>query len=594
MLENGAGTSVPTANDVAQAGTSYDWLTSSDGLVYWVESSPEVGHAVMSWDPSAASRRCHLAGEGVGSNLHAYGGMPYAVLPHSEIALVSASTGQVVAGTASTVSAHSYGDLAWSDGRLWCVREDAGGDELVAADPASGELRVLRSTGGFLASPTANAGRLAWTQWDRDVMPWDACNVWVADHGCSGHLGVPVHVAGSHDESAVQPRWGTDGSLYFLSDRTGWWNLYRWHDGGTEAVAPMEAECATAPWESGYANYVLLPAGRIGMTVQHGPVHRLVVVEADRSIRAIELPYTTIKPYLAALGDRIALIGASPTRSQEIAVVATDGSDDIEVIRRSSGQIKATTELSVPEIMKVRSGGADVHVLFYPPAGGADHAPLIVRPHAGPTYHSDLRLDWEVQFFTSRGFAVADVDYRGSTGYGRAYRKALDGHWGRLDVEDCHNVAEYLLASGHARPGAVFISGASAGGYTALRAVCEDGPFSLAVARSAIVDPKRWATTAPRFQQPHAAILAHDVAEVRAERVRRPVLLIHGDRDHVAPIDDVLKLAADLDDRKLLVRLLEIEDAGHYLSNPTALAAALEAELDAYAAVLKAAGPAQG
>ncbi|GAB4054864.1 alpha/beta hydrolase family protein [Catellatospora paridis] len=594
MLENGTGTSVPTAHEVAQAGTSYDWLTSFDGLLYWVESSPEVAQAVMSWDPSAATRSCHLAGEGVGSSLHAYGGMPYAVLAESEIALVNASAGQIVAGAVSTATAHSYGDLAWSDSRLWCVREDGSGDEVVNVDPATGDLRVVRSTDGFLASPTANAGRLAWTQWDKDVMPWDSCNVWVADHGCDGHLGLPVHVAGSPDESAVQPRWGVDGSLYFLSDRTGWWNLYRWHDGGTEAVAPMDAECATAPWESGYANYVLLPAGRIGMTVQHGPVHRLVVLEADRAIRSIELPYTTIKPYLAALGDRIALIGASPTRSQEIAVVATDGSDDLEVIRRSSGQIKATTELSVPEIMKVRSGGADVHVLFYPPAGGAGHAPLIVRPHAGPTYHSDLRLDWEVQFFTSRGFAVADVDYRGSTGYGRAYRKALDGHWGRLDVEDCRNVAEYLLASGHARPGAVFISGASAGGYTALRAVCEDGPFSLAVARSAIVDPKRWTTTAPRFQQPHAAILAHDVAEVRAERVQRPVLLIHGDRDHVAPIDDVLKLAADLDDRKLLVRLLEIEDAGHYLSNPTALAEALEAELTAYAAVLKAAGPAQG
>jgi len=415
-------------------------------------------------------------------------------------------------------------------------------------------------------------------------MPWDSSEVWVADYAPGGGVGAAVRVAGGPDESAVQPQWAEDGSLYFLSDRTGWWNLYRWRDGRTEAVAPMEAECATAPWESGYANYVALPYGRIGMIVQRGPEHRLVVVERDRRNTSIELPYTSIKPFLAAAGDRIALVGASPTRAQEIALVATDGSGRVAVIRQGHGEAIA---VSVPEVMRVRSGDAEVTALFYPPVGGARPAPLIVRPHAGPTYHSDLRLDGEVQFFTSRGFAVVDVDYRGSTGYGRAFRKALDGHWGRFDVEDCRNVAVHLLATGRALPGAVFISGASAGGYTALRTVCEDGPFCLAVARSAIVDPQRWTTTAPRFQRPHAAVLAHDGARVLPGRVRRPVLLIHGDRDEVAPIGDVTGLATALDERKLLAGMLTLEGVGHYVSAPAVLAVALEAELDAYRAVLR-------
>lgn len=592
MIEDGEVGPTPTAADVVRAGTSYDWLTSVDGVLYWVESSPENGRPVVrSWPPSRGlvAGGAGFAHASVGSCLHAYGGMPYAVVPQVGMALVNASTGQISGDVAFADTRHCYGDLAASGGEVLCVREDDRGDDLVGIDVATGTPTVLRARDGFLASPRAHAGRLAWVQWDKDVMPWDSCEVWAAAYEPGGKLGDAVRVAGGSEESAVQPQWGEDGALYFLSDRTGWWNLYRWWDGRADAVAPMEAECAAAPWESGYANYVLQPGGRIGMTVQRGPLHHLVVVEPGGGIAPIELPYTFLKPYLAAVGDRIALVGASPTRSQEVALVATDGSNDVQVVRPSSGPGDEQVAVSVPEVMRVGSGDAEVTVLFYPPVGVASPAPLIVRPHAGPTYGSDDRLDWEVQFFTARGFAVADVDYRGSTGYGRAFRKALDGNWGRFDVEDCRNAALHLLATGRARPGAVFISGTSAGGYTALQAVCEDGPFSLAVARSAIVDPKRWRTTAPRFQRPHAAILAHDGAKVLPQQVRRPVLLIHGDRDDVAPVDDVMELAVTLDNRKLLVGMLRLDGAGHYLSGP-ALAAALDAELEAYLAVLKEAG----
>lgn len=591
MIGESAARSAPTADQVARAGTSHDWLTSADGVLHWVESSPEVGRAVVaSWDPSSGAAGVRISGlpdAGVGSSLHAYGGMPYAVLPALGVAVVNGSTGQIAGDVAVTGTAHAYGDLAWFGGELLCVREDGHGDELVAIDLATGGLRVVRATDGFLASPRADKSRLAWVQWGANVMPWDSSEVLVADYVPGGGIGATVRVAGGLDESAIQPQWADDGSLYFLSDRTGWWNLYRWRDGRTEAVAPLTAECATAPWESGYANYVLLPSGRVGMIVQRGPEHELVVVERDGRIASVETPYISIKPFLAAVGDRIALIGASPTRASEIALVATNGSAQVEVIRRGRGDLVAG---SVPEIMRIRSGPAEVIALFYPPAGDVRRAPLIVRAHSGPTYHSDLRLDGEVQFFTSRGFAVVDVDYRGSTGYGRAFRKALDGSWGRFDVEDCRNVALHLLAVGRAMPEAVFISGASAGGFTALRAACEDGPFSLAVARSAIVDPQRWTTTAPRFQRPHAAILAHDGARVAPERVRRPVLLIHGDRDDVAPIADVTQLAAALAERKLLAGMLTLENVGHYLSVSAAQAAALDAELDAYLTVLKDAG----
>src|SRR5262249_9513134 len=155
--------------------------------------------------------------------------------------------------------------------------------------------RVLLATDGFLASPRPGAGLLAWMRWGRDVMPWDSSEIWVADLTSAGDLGTPRLVAGGQDESAIQPCWAPDGSLYFLSDRSGWWNLSRWREGDVVPVAPMAAECATAPWESSYTNYVLLPGNRVAMTVQSGPEQHLVIIESSGTHRRLRLPYTSIK-----------------------------------------------------------------------------------------------------------------------------------------------------------------------------------------------------------------------------------------------------------------------------------------------------------
>jgi dipeptidyl aminopeptidase/acylaminoacyl peptidase len=564
----------------------FDWLTSDGSALWWLESQPSAGRSVvLHWDAG------HLAEYGVtscsiGSGLHTYGGQPYAVVQPNHLVAVDASTGQIIGLSSDLDDRPVYGDLVRSDRDVLAVRERVDGDDLVVVRLGSPEIRVLLSVDGFVASPRWTAGRLAWTQWNATVMPWDSCEVWVADYITGGRIERARRVAGGPDESAVQPTWAGDGSLYFMSDRSGWWNLYRWRDGAVEAIAPMAAECVTAPWESGYTNYVLLPGGRIAMTAQVGPRQQLLVVEPDGVTRAVDLPYTSIKPYVVACGDRVGLIGATPTHRPEVALVAVDGTDAVEVIRRPTTQPSAAGTVSVPELLQVDTAAGPVMVLFYPPVPTVQgKPPLIVRPHTGPTYHNELRLDPEVQFFTRRGFAVADVDYRGSTGYGRAFRKALDGNWGRFDVDDCRAAALLLIASGRVRADAVFISGASAGGYTALKAVCDDGPFVLAVARSAIVDPQLWRTTAPRFQRPHATILASETSPVDAGQVRQPVLLVHGADDAVAPVKDADELAAALRRRGLLAGTLRFDGVGHYLS-AAAQHQALEAELAAYRAVL--------
>jgi dipeptidyl aminopeptidase/acylaminoacyl peptidase len=346
----------------------------------------------------------------------------------------------------------------------------------------------------------------------------------------------------------------------------------------------MPAECASAPWEAGYRSYAFLPGGRIGLAVQDGPLHRLAVVDKGYVVW-LDTPFTSIKPYLAALGDRLAVIGSSPTRAQQVAVVSTDGSGNIEVVRDSPVRTEGAAQLTEPQVTQVATVGGPITAIVYP-APGPGPAPLIVRVHPGPTHHSELRLDWEVQYFTSRGFAVVDVDYRGSTGYGRTFRKALDGAWGDADVDDCTAVARHLIADGVAMPGAVFIAGASAGGYTAIRAVSRhDTPFALAAARSSIVDPIRWQQTAPRFQRPHATILSHPNAAIDPAAVRRPVLLIHGDADPIAPVSDVRDLADALRDRGHLTTMIELPGVGHDIGGH-ALVRTLEAELDAYTQVI--------
>ena len=593
------------AEEAAQQTLSLDWLSSRADTVSWIESGPTSGRKVlMSWSSAAGVR---AVATGVGNSLHAYGGRPYVIADTGTI-VTREDDGQIWnldTNTQLTNSLHPQGDLAADAGRVCGVRETPAGDELIVIElraaeearsadgpPAVTEVGVdVAHRAPFIAAPRLRGARLAWTQWSADVMPWDSAEVMVAWYRPGQPLSDVQRVAGGEQEAAHQPWWGPEGALYFLSDRTGWWNLYRWRPGGVDEVAPMEAECGDALWESGYASYTGLPDGRIALIAQNGPVHRIVLVASPgrRPVASgagsgteLRSGLTSVKPFLAATTDGLAVIGGAPDRGAHVALLSTDATTPTRIVRDAAARRPPSSE---PELVSIDSDGEPITVVFRPGVAAAA-SPLIVRAHPGPTHHSKLRLDGEAEFFTSRGFAVADVDYRGSTGYGRRFRTALNGRWGELDVEDCIAAARALVAAGRARADAVFISGASAGGYTALRAVSrEDTPFALAVARSAIVAPTRWTRTAPRFQRAHAATLAHAAADVNPARVCRPVVLIHGRDDAIAPVVDVDGLAATLDERGLLLEYLQLPDVGHSLPS-TALAAALSSEIAAYEAYL--------
>ncbi|MFG1766916.1 prolyl oligopeptidase family serine peptidase [Micromonospora parva] len=584
-----------SVGDAVSASVSYDQLRTGDDGLYWLETRPDVdGSATVTrWRPGEGQRDFSPVGFDIANGLHAYGGGSFAVVE---------GTLWCVGGDGlyrrrrhgdalELVSHGSFGDLTIGDGELLAVRESEQGDELVTVSlTGAPQVRILASSRGFLGAPRPGPGLLAWTAWGERDMPWDACEVWVASYSPRGSVEGVVRLAGGTDESAVEPRWGPDGALYFVSDRSGWWNLYRWDGLEVGAVAPIAGECAAEPWELGYASYGFLDDGRIVVAVQEGPRHRLVVIEPGGAIRPVDLPYTSIKPYLAVQGTRVALIGASPTAATQVALIdLADVVPQVEVLARPEQAGLEGARVSTPTELSVRvASGREVLALVYPPTGAAAdwRAPVIVRAHPGPTASCLLRLDWQAQFFTSRGFAVVDVDYLGSTGYGRVFRESLYGRWGLDDVDDCAAVAVHLLSAGRTVLGQVFIRGASAGGYTALHAVAQDGPFAAATAVSAIVDPDRWAQTVPRFQRAHAMRLRGGAGRVRAAAVQRPLLLIHGTADEVAVVEDVRELAEELTSLGTAPEVLFLADVGHYVASSRRAGAALEAELAHYRSVM--------
>ncbi|MBD0675826.1 hypothetical protein BU198_35325 [Streptomyces sp. CBMA156] len=371
--------------------------------------------------------------------------------------------------------------------------------------------------------------------------------------------------------------------MYFFSDRTGWWNLYRLRGGEVTAVLAIDADCAPAPWEGGYRSYGFAPDGTVLLTVLDGFSTELVAVNPTGGRRRLAANLTSVKPYIAVDGERVAVIGSTPSSAPGLWSLDLTAQANAPAVPLGVASEPAPPWTPVPPSIDAAPGAGDrVRFLLHQPTGAARPVPLLVRAHPGPTDDVPLRLDWVTQYFVSHGFAVAEVLYRGSTGQGRAFRQALHGHWGEYDVEDCVAVAEHLRSNGVARPDAIFISGASAGGYTALQAASRPGPFAGATATSAIIDPALWELSVPAFQRPHAAVLGGPAGTAVPDRILCPVLVIHGAADTITSAEEALQFAQELADLGGDHAGLLLDGGDHYLSAPAAREQALRAELDFY------------
>jgi len=577
--------------------------------VYWIEGRAH-GDVLVRSRGSAGVEDVLAPGVTVASSVHEYGGGAY-LATDDALWFVRADDQQIWSATRAglrpvTAPPHHgqnrYADLRLSaSGLLVAVRERhhqaAVSNELVML-PADGSAAPWPVAQGWdfysFPRPSPDGRLLAWTTWRHPLMPWDGTWLWVAEIGKDGTLGAARHLAGGAEESVFQPEWGPGGVLHFVSDRTGWWDLYACppHGDIVSLVHLESADLGTAQWEFGYSTYAFLDNDRIALLAHHGGTTQLNIWDSRcPEVRAVELPYTSIKPYLAAYSRGVAMIGASPDRAP--AVIVTDIDNGKSRVLSAATEVAPAWQAPNPEVADIpaRNGGRVYATLYRPrPGKGLAPVPVVVRAHPGPTSNAPLRLDPWVQFFIGHGFAVLDVDYRGSTGYGRAYRNALRGQWGVLDVSDCVDAVQAVGHDGSVDLARVVISGASAGGYTALRAATTTTTFRAATVRSAIVDPALWRRAAPKFQSHHADLLLGPTDTWQSRSVLRtgitthcPILALHGDRDTITPLHQVHQLVAALGDQASLV---VYPGEGHGLSHPHNIEHATQAELAHYRAAL--------
>lgn len=592
-----------------------------DGLV-WSESRPSEGgrEALVSWSPREDPHELLPGQVSARTLVHEYGGRCYAAsaggpVVYSDLAdqrlwcLARPGAGPIPLTPAPPgPQAHRYADPVLSpDGRLVvCVRERHGpsveNDLVVVATDPEGEPQPPRPLVGghdFFAAPrlSPDGSRLAWLSWDHPAMPWDATELWAAPFA-EGRLGGARRVAGGPGISVSQPRFAPDGTLHYLSDETGWWNL---HAEGAGLLAPFAHDFGGPDWLFGQATYAFLEDGTLVATWVEPSGQRLGVLRGG-ALTKIPTAFTSLA-CLQGFGRHLAAIAASPVDPPAVVLLdpATGGH---EVLRTSRDLPMGREGIATPEPFSFTAAdGEPAHGLFYAPASAThegppgERPPLVVTIHGGPTSAARRELSMAVQYWTTRGFAVADVDYRGSTGYGRAYRERLRGAWGVADVDDCADAAAHLAEEGLVDPARMVIRGSSAGGMTVLNCLARRDVFAAGASLYGVADLASLATDTHKFEAHYLDGLVGpwpEAAEAYAERsplrhagaIRRPVILFQGTEDKVVPKAQSDAMVAALEAAGVPVTYLVFEGEQHGFRRAETLAAVAAAELGFYRSVL--------
>jgi len=587
--------------------------------IFWSEGRPqEQGRNVLVWR-SDDSRTTDLtpAPLNVRSRVHEYGGGAYTVGRKAGF-FVNDADQQIwrIRGgepphalTAAPGMRHADIEIDAAHKRLICVREDHTGageavTTLVAVSLANGAQQVLVGGHDFFSTPRVSpAGRqLAWLSWDHPNMPWDGTTLWLADVATDGTLGAARAVAGGANESIFQPSWSPKGELHFVSDRSGWWNLYRWRDGTAQPLHEMQAEFGLPQWAFAMSTYGFDARGRIVCALsQHGR-STLAIIDADsNTFTPLPLPFCAIGEL--QVGDDFAVfLGATETAPD--AVIRLDLATGEHITLRSTTRSSvAAGDISRAEAIGFPTeGGLQAHAFYYAPANrgfqgpAGEKPPLMVISHGGPTGANNAAFKLAYQFWTSRGFAIVDVNYGGSSGYGRAYRARLDGQWGVVDVDDAVNAARFLIARGDVDADRVVIRGGSAGGYTTLCALTFRNFFKAGASHYGIGDLEALVRDTHKFESRYLDRLvgAYPAQQVlyrarspvhHTNRLASPMILLQGAEDKAVPPSQAQSMFEAVKAKGLPVAYLLFEGEQHGFRRAETIKRALEAELYFYGKV---------
>ena len=640
--------------DVARKRVGLSFPVIAGAQVWWQETRPSEGGrvAVVGQGPDGVRRDLLPMPWNARTRVHEYGGRSY--LPLSDGFLFANFTDQrlyrcrtaggageepePLTAAASEAAADRFADFVLSPGadEVWCVRERHAGGRITRAIVAvpldgsaagdadnRGPVRVLVSGSDFYAfpAPSPDGTALAWICWDHPRMPWDGTELRIA---AVGEWRQWV-IMGGDRESVLAPVWRDERSLYVISDRSGWWNLYQADlaepAGAPRPLCPREEEFAAPLWQLGAYPFAMLGDGRLAVSHGTGPSQLGILDPETDQLTDLDLGYQAVSPWLSASGRSVVTTAGGP--AVPLSVVRIDipaageptGAAAVSELRREAEALPDAAYLPVPRAEQLSGpNGSVVHALVYPPANLAVAAPdgelppYIVWVHGGPTSHVVPRLDLEKAFFTSRGIGIIDVNYGGSSGYGRAYRERLRGQWGVVDVADVMTAALALAEAGRADGKRLGIRGPSAGGWTALAAVTSGigaaGPdpdrgavFAAAVSYYGVSDLRGFAAQTHDFESRYLDGLIGPLPESRALYAERapvghvndltcPILLLQGLDDPVVPPIQSESIAAELAARGIPYAFLTFAGESHGFRKAESIIASLEAELSFYGQIM--------
>ena len=653
VLPYGTWPSAISADRVASQSIRLGAVAVDGDDIYWIEGRPQEGGrnvlvrrraAPPSPDGFGEAGQVHdVVPEGfnVRSRVHEYGGGAY-VVDRGDVYFSNFTDQRIyrlAAGdhTSAPVPITPEGQCFYADyaidpnrSRLVCVREDHAGageavNTLVSVPLGGGSAGEIIAAGhDFYSTPrfSPDGSQLSWLAWRHPNMPWDGTELWIADVVDDGALSNARQIAGSDNESIYQPGWGPDGRLYFASDREGWWRLYRASrsdrsDRSTfDAVLtdpPADAEFGRPQWAFGTATWIFISSSRmLAAYTQRG---RWFLADVDTRTGDWRTIDTALEPHDWMAADErqvrrngdttsaVVLVAASSAQAD--AVVRLDvASGRMEVVRASSSIVLSPGDVSVPASIEFPTAdGETAHALYYTPTNARvqstpdERPPLIAISHGGPTAAANATLDLKIQFWTSRGFAVVDVNYRGSSGFGRHYRNRLRGQWGIADVDDMVHAARHLVASGQADESRLIIRGGSAGGYTTLAALTfQPGVFNAGASYYGVSDVEVLARDTHKFEARYLDRLIGPYPETRdryrerspihfVDRLACPIILLQGLEDRVVPPNQSQMMADAARAKGLPVAYLSFAGEQHGFRKAETIIRSLEGELYFYGAI---------
>jgi len=604
---------------ISSESVTLDQVRMCNDTVYWLERRPgEPGRCVIVSYSNHTKTELLSPPFSARSRVHEYGGGVYCICEHG-VFFVN-DDDQDIYRVANNKSPERltrsekcrFADLSF-DGkrdRILCVCEDHSSDDepvnsLVAIDITSGTIITLHEGYDFYSNPrtSRDGGRLAWLCWNHPNMPWDSTELWLAsidDHGLPQN---PVRAAGSEAISIFQPEWSPDNILYFVSDASGWWNLSRLDETGTTAVTCLKSEFGLPQWVFGQTTYAFCDDNKIICTRVTDGVGQLSLVNLDTlKLTDIDIQQNTFSS-ICANKDTACYIAASENEFGQL-IKLDIVKLEVETVASSCNITIDDAYISTGQSFSFDTRHTDkVYAIYYPPvnkdyeAPPGELPPLIVLSHGGPTGAANAAMDLRKQYWTSRGFAVVDVNYSGSTGYGRDYRERLKYNWGRRDVEDVCDAASYFASRAIVDNNRLIIKGSSAGGYTVLAALTFHDTFACGASYYGISDLESLLADTHKFEARYSDQLIgsyteqkqiyHDRSPINyVDQLSCPVIFFQGMEDRVVPPSQAEKMVTALKNKGIPVCYVSFDNEQHGFRKASTIKTALDAELYFYSVVL--------